>query len=646
MAIILSSSPRATASAQTEATSGPIVTGPHRIAEEQHKRNKSTSMTNDTIVVVPIASHTQAQPDHPMPSVKIIAGHSGPVGESTDVRSYARLPRRISTVTTADVTTTGPPQGEEQPQSSDVSHVLEAETKCIWPGTNLAGVTVLPVETLCQIFSVTIDEARERVWPLAPDPRFYDSIQTLMAVSKSWRNMILGSPTLWSTVLLDGIKPSAVALIISRSGKSTPLSVQGKFIDGDGNEDANSRKLKLVLRESHRIRKLYLEVSDKYLRMLGSGKGMPKLEELTLTRTLSRSLAVSRKLPSLRALRSPRLQNIALYDVPFRAYQVLLSGNVQDLTLITDITPLLSTDDILSSLRSVPNLRSLTMLAAVKSKEVRWPQPVVLPKLEELEIEPNEVVDVKFLDYIGAPKLTSVNCHILSPFSSDDTEVAKITDLLAPLVNQIARYRDFRRCEIRKPDEYNMGVELINPRAVSNPTMKKEGLYFSVDHLEQAKILGVLTSFDGSLNRVTDLMIREGASPPEATDAWHNLLNLMAEVRTLHIHGRDLAAIPSGFIHNEEGAPRRILPVVESITVEGVSKMEGSINHLLRLFQHRGNAKHRINLRIVNAIDIAQSDVDSLDTLVENVYWDGVVSGSGGDVNGRNSDEENDNVEG
>ncbi|EPQ50694.1 hypothetical protein GLOTRDRAFT_133796 [Gloeophyllum trabeum ATCC 11539] len=150
----------------------------------------------------------------------------------------------------------------------------------------------------------------------------------------------MGNGTFWSNVVVSGVTPDLVAEIIRRSGKSTPLSIRGNLVT---DRDADLKKIEYILRESNRIRLLDLEISTGNLRKLGAGEGMPKLEELRLTRIVGSGEGGDDDLLELGGLQSTRLKKITVD--PIEVEDVRFLGYIRTPRLTQANFSILSKDD-------------------------------------------------------------------------------------------------------------------------------------------------------------------------------------------------------------------------------------------------------------------------------------------------------------
>ncbi|EPQ50698.1 hypothetical protein GLOTRDRAFT_133800 [Gloeophyllum trabeum ATCC 11539] len=502
-----------------------------------------------------------------------------------------------------------PRRARETWKTRKIDNVEAIGTKGPLLARRTTGVDSLPLEILCEIFSLAIADASAR-W--ASSRKCYEEAELLMKVCERWKDIILGNGTFWSNIVVSGVTPDFVAEIIRRSGKSTPLSIRGNLVS---DRDADAKKIEYILRESNRIRLLDLEISTGNLRKLGAGEGMPKLEELRLTRIVGTDEGGDDESIDLGGLQSTRLHKLSLCNVSFKSYEPLLSDATTDLILDNPMV-VLSTDDLLGTLDTVPNLRSLEILSSIDARPVSPHDVISLTRLERISVDPIEVEDVRFLGYIRTPQLKQADLSILS--KDDETVLPGIMELIAPIVSQAERENGFHACRFRARDEFSLELEFGRNLEAFEECASRPIVHLDFDNLHlQENFLPTITEALGeSLSAVHDLQIVDGECATATREDWAALFEHMPEVRTLRLHDRSARVVPLDFM-GAENVPA-LFPKLESAIVRG-----GTRKQLLRLFKHCDNA-HINNLTISDVADVTRGDIDSLAHIAHNISWDGM----------------------
>ncbi|EPQ50688.1 hypothetical protein GLOTRDRAFT_133791 [Gloeophyllum trabeum ATCC 11539] len=562
------------------------------VASPRHTDSHDQRHTNDTEQNKPTEVKPESEGEIPVKARKPLSSATNTVARDVSGHSARPQPRKARKARKIDnVEDTGAKEGS-----------LSAR--------RATGVESLPAEVLCEIFALAIADASAR-WESSR--KCYEEAELLMKVCERWKDIIMGNGTFWSNVVVSGVTPDFVAEIIRRSGKSTPLSVRGNLVS---DSEADAKKIEYILRESKRIRLLDVEISTGNLQKLGAGEGMPKLEELRLTRIVGSGEGGDDDLIQLGGLQSTRLKNISLRNVSFKSYEPLLSDAATDLILDNSMV-VLTTDDLLRTLDAVPSLRSLEVLSSIDARPVS-PHPVIsLSNLERIAADPIEVEDVRFLGYIRTPRLTQADFSILS--KDDETVLPGIVELIAPIVNQAAGDNSFHACRFRARDKYSLELDFARKMGDFDRSPNTPIIHLEFDNMQlKENFLPKIKDYLGdSLSAVRDLKIVDGEYATGTRNDWTALFEQMPEVRTLRLHDRTARVVSSGSL--EAGDPA-IFPKLESVTVAGSTR-----GRLLRLFKHRDNARRMNNLTISDVADVTRGDIDSLADIAHNISWDGMV---------------------
>ncbi|TFK67127.1 hypothetical protein BDN72DRAFT_843438 [Pluteus cervinus] len=266
----------------------------------------------------------------------------------------------------------------------------------------------LPPEILTRIFSFVRH---------VPKPAFYSNRATplewvdVTRVSQHWRNVAIGSPTLWSHI--SSTYPKRLAEEFLQRSKAAPLSIDMR---GPGSQDADQ----FITPSLFRIRELTLGLSS--ASWIGLSRNLsspaPLLESLSIMITDNVKQSTSSTISDTTfAGTTPRLRFLELTGCSVDINSSIFS-DLNALDLCNPPQKLLVTD-LLTCLRNLPRLTSLVLTevlvtgAPLASSNL---DTIVLASLASLAIRGGSFAqDLDILSHLSFPANTTLRFYSITP---------------------------------------------------------------------------------------------------------------------------------------------------------------------------------------------------------------------------------------
>ncbi|KZT23336.1 hypothetical protein NEOLEDRAFT_1170843 [Neolentinus lepideus HHB14362 ss-1] len=469
--------------------------------------------------------------------------------------------------------------------------------------TTMATISSIPAETLSEIFLYhvavnTIDPLR-RGWS-------YKWAQ-LRLVCHAW-NEVLNYAMFWKNVPVTS--PRAMELVLAHSVQ-TDLYMRGLVTSAV--EQADRRKLALMLGSAGRIKELDLWVSEEVIRAFNA----PTLEikRLALKKVPGSNVAPGQD-PSTLLIRfqSPALKTLTLENFIWKEIKPMFNDVIEDLTL--DELRGIRLQEFITTMQGMKNLRRLdtnrdnwsalqyALPGGIEELSIRGQRRIdgdsflealdTLPNLVRLNLEsgltppfddpPTHTLaglesiscmvgrseDVKCLTFIAAPTLRHIQLQSSGMCHETDEDHRRTLRLVQPLLDQVVRNCPPRTAQFRSSPQYLCIAFTKEPTALVQPD---EGIHLKLSMEFRHGMLNFMTTFfKDILERIENVYISDGDYCEKTNlKAWHKVFRVMHNVRSLHLERKGAKVMPEGLHHYEEdGICHTVFPKLEALFLDDV----------------------------------------------------------------------------
>ncbi|KAI0782834.1 hypothetical protein C8Q75DRAFT_811418 [Abortiporus biennis] len=259
--------------------------------------------------------------------------------------------------------------------------------------------------------------------------RFCYSFLSLTWVCRLWRNVALGTPSMWSWITVPRSLEFTKELI-ARS-KNCPITVDATFYEKGMGRDV-IRPLKVVLSHMSQIQHIRLSLPYDHIAKFSSAFSQPA-PLLNIARFST---------PFVLRDDKPLLTNLTFEAGHLRAIMPFFQSPVRHVTLIhcADASEGLKLADFLNALGRMHHLETLTMNESIcAAKGVESIPTIHLPSLKRLQITSDAQTILWFLRHVIVPKSTLFDISI----NGSKGDAKATSDVLIEIKRRIASYAEY-----------------------------------------------------------------------------------------------------------------------------------------------------------------------------------------------------------
>ena len=520
----------------------------------------------------------------------------------------------------------------------------------------LAPISVLPPETLCEVF-LHVAGIGDRGHDGLPTDSSYRWIR-ITHVCKHWRAAALSCPTLWTKLRVTTQQPWMTE-ILARS-KKAPLDVTAILSEPvsarPSSPLADECSLTMVLEHLARIRSLSITIQKGLtIRVVQLLDGpAPLLESLVLrnqTKTLKLPLRADEHIRAmLHRPENGRLRHLELYFIPLSWKQISLP-NLTHLTVSRTLqwfgrSVSVAAQVLIDAIASMNRLEELILGGALDFNSNFIVSQAALPRLKHLRLTGNAKGCKSLLDHIEAPSLSRMAVITVDSVEMEGTELlnavaSKAPSLGAFLCLSLSCLRVYETSSKLTLHAYSRRLEPSTLLDLGSCTPELLLVVNRTNVNVFSNVCDILPIRD-----VQQLTVSARSLPPST---WLTLFQCTRKVTELAISGcASHETFPYALLHRTRGKRTRgtrpifhyVLPQLRVLTLAKCSFKRfgdedlkpyllaetGLTSRLLDCFTERYEYGAEIEeLRLVQAVNIFQEEVDWLKDTVRVVEWDGTL---------------------